>query len=92
MSEWQRDLIIPFIIIVFLPFLLASTLVSASPVDDLGEMERQSRALELFLQDKVDYKKWCPDLKWDQPEISIYKEKLESQLPEGCIPAEAEKG
>jgi hypothetical protein len=54
-------------------------------------MERQSRALELFLQDKVDYKKWCPDLKWDQPEISIYKEKLESQLPEGCIPAEAEK-
>ena len=92
MSEWKRDLIVPFIILVFMPYLLATTLVSASPVDDLDEMDRHQRALDLFLQDRNDYEKWCPHRTWEQPDISIYKKELESHLPEGCIPPSGEKG
>jgi len=92
MSEWKRDLIVPFIILVFLPFLLVSTLVSASPADDLVDVERDLAALELYLQDQFDYEMWCPHRTWEQPDISIYKKELESQLPEGCIPEAGEKG
>ena len=55
--------------------------ITAAPTDDL---KRDMRALELFLQDQEDHKEHCPNLKWEQPEISVYKEKLKSQLPEGC--------
>ena len=41
-------------------------------------------ALELFLQDKEDKKKHCPKLNWKQPDISVYKKTLKSQLPEKC--------
>ena len=54
---------------------------SADPADDL---KRDMVALELFLQDQKDHKEQCPELKWDQPEIDIYKKELKSQLPEGC--------
>ena len=53
----------------------------AEPTDDL---KRDMRALELFLQDKEDHKKHCPKLKWDQPDIEVYKKKLKSQLPSIC--------
>jgi hypothetical protein len=41
-------------------------------------------ALELFLQDKKDYKEFCPKISWEQPIIDVYKKELKSQLPEEC--------
>lgn len=51
------------------------------PIDDL---KRDTKALELFLQDKEDKKKHCPKLQWKQPDIEVYKKTLKSQLPSGC--------
>ena len=47
-------------------------------------MERSARALELYLQDQKDHEEHCPNIKWDQPALDIYKTTLSSQLPEGC--------
>ena len=55
--------------------------VSAQPSDQLV---RDMKALELFLKDQEDHELYCPRLSWEQPSIKIYKEKLESQLPESC--------
>ena len=52
------------------------------PCDDL---KRDMIALELFLQDQEDHPKFCPEIKWDQPDIEVYKKTLKSQLPENCI-------
>ena len=52
--------------------------------DNVSDIERDIKALELFLQDRKDHKDHCPSLKWDQPSISVYKSKLESHLPENC--------
>ena len=49
------------------------------PIDDL---KRDTKALELFLEDKEVKQKHCP--KWKQPTIDVYKKTLKSQLPEGC--------
>ena len=49
------------------------------PIDDL---KRDTKALELYLQDKEDKQKYCP--KWTQPSIDVYKRTLKSQLPEKC--------
>ena len=57
--------------------------VSAAPADDL---KRDMKALELFLQDQEDHSNNCPNLKWDQPDIEVYKKELKSQLPEQCKP------
>jgi len=62
-------------------FLIASLGLAAPECDDL---KRDMIALELFLQDKEDKKKHCPKLNWKQPDISVYKETLKSQLPEKC--------
>jgi hypothetical protein len=61
--------------------LLASLTFAAPECDDL---KRDMMALELFLKDKEDKKEYCPKLKWEQPDISVYKKELKSQLPEGC--------
>ena len=61
--------------------LLASLTFAAPECDDL---KRDMIALELFLKDKEDKKEHCPKLKWAQPDISIYKETLKSQLPKTC--------
>lgn len=53
----------------------------AQQCDDL---KRDMKALELFLQDQEDKEKVCPKLEWEQPDISVYKKELESQLPEKC--------
>ena len=63
---------------------LVSGLCSVSVASDLSDVERDARALELYLQDKKDFKKHCPGLKWDQPKIETYKKELKSQLPAGC--------
>ena len=51
---------------------------------DCDDLKRDMKALELFLQDEEDHKTYCPSLGWDQPDISIYKKELKSQLPEEC--------
>ena len=61
--------------------LLASLTFAAPECDDL---KRDMIALELFLKDKEDKKEYCPNLKWEQPDISVYKETLKSQLPANC--------
>ncbi|HBQ60728.1 MAG TPA: hypothetical protein DD671_14205 [Balneolaceae bacterium] len=50
----------------------------------VSDMETDARALELFLQDRKDHSEYCPETPWEQPDIEVYKETLESQLPEGC--------
>tara|TARA_Y100001937_G_C6913840_1_gene238628 strand:+ start:144 stop:347 length:204 start_codon:yes stop_codon:yes gene_type:complete len=50
----------------------------------VSDMETDARALELYLQDKVDYKEHCPEKDWEQPDIEIYKKTLKSHLPDGC--------
>ncbi len=61
--------------------LLLSVATAAPECDDL---KRDMQALEIFLQDKADHKEYCPKTKWEQPDISVYKKELKSQLPEGC--------
>ena len=61
--------------------LLFSSQVAAQVCDDL---KRDMKALEMFLQDQDDHENYCPKIKWEQPDISIYKKELKSQLPEGC--------
>jgi len=60
-------------------FMLAAT--ASEPTDDL---KRDMKALEIYLQDQKDHKEYCPKLKWEQPAIKVYKEKLKSQLPQEC--------
>lgn len=86
MKDWQRDLIIPFIIATTLPAAAATLLVSASPVDDLDEMARRMRAQELYHEDQINHQSWCPFRTWEQPGIDIYEKYPHSHLPEGCAP------
>ena len=62
--------------------LLLFSLATAAPECD--DLKKDMKALEIFLQDKADHKEYCPKLNWEQPDISIYKKELKSQLPEGC--------
>lgn len=68
--------------IVLLVAISTATITTVS--DDVADIERDARALELFLKDKKDFKKHCPDLNWDQPNIEVYKRELKSQLPKRC--------
>jgi len=61
--------------------ILFSTSLKGEGMDDLV---RNTKALELYLQDKEDYEKYCSHLPWEQPKIDVYKEKLETQLTEQC--------
>lgn len=54
------------------------------PSEELSDIEKDALALELYLKDKEDYKKHCPNIKWDQPDINSYKQNLKSKLPENC--------
>ena len=68
-------------------FILSAFLLAwVAPVtaDEISEMERDTIALEFYLQDKKDHEEYCPSLSWTQPSLEIYKEKLTSQLPEEC--------
>ncbi len=62
--------------------LLLLSLAAATPECD--DLKRDMKALEIYLQDQEDHREHCPKLKWDQPDISVYKEELKSQLPENC--------
>tara|TARA_A100001011_G_scaffold354974_1_gene397829 strand:+ start:382 stop:615 length:234 start_codon:yes stop_codon:yes gene_type:complete len=66
-------------------FAVFSLLISTQTVaDSSDDLQRDAKALELFLQDREDHKEYCPRIKWDQPKIEIYKKELKSQLPAGC--------
>jgi|TARA_R110000824_G_scaffold11540_4_gene50408 hypothetical protein len=54
------------------------------PIKNVFDLERDAKALELYLQDQKDHKEFCPQIKWEQPSLSIYKEMLTSHLPKGC--------
>ena len=62
--------------------LLMMSLAVAEPECD--DLKRDMKALEIFLQDKEDKQTHCPKLKWEQPDIEVYKKTLKSQLPENC--------
>lgn len=62
--------------------LLLAAMASTEPACE--ELKRDMKALEIFLQDQDDHEKKCPKLKWEQPDIEVYKEQLKSQLPKGC--------
>ena len=42
------------------------------------------KSMELYLMDKTQFQEYCKGIKWEQPAIEVYKEKLVSQLPEEC--------
>ena len=65
-----------------MPSLLLMALAHAEPECD--ELKRDMKALEIFLQDKADHKEYCPKIKWEQPDIDVYKKELKTQLPENC--------
>lgn len=69
-------------ILVLSSFLVAW--VDPLSTDGLSEIERDARALEIYLQDRKDYEEYCSQLEWEQPSIEVYKETLISQLPEEC--------
>jgi len=52
--------------------------------DEISDLVRKTKALELYIQDEQDHDKYCSHLPWEQPEIQVYQEKLESQLTEQC--------
>ncbi|MBW2993970.1 hypothetical protein KY315_00950 [Candidatus Woesearchaeota archaeon] len=58
--------------------------VLESVEDKTGDMARDMAALELFLTDQKSHKEFCSDLRWVQPSIDVYKEKIESQLSNEC--------
>tara|TARA_R110001592_G_scaffold263701_1_gene529079 strand:+ start:4850 stop:5077 length:228 start_codon:yes stop_codon:yes gene_type:complete len=67
---------------VILALAITSTIVTVS--DNVSDIERDARALEIYIQDRKDHEEHCPSIQWDQPALETYKEKLVSQLPEGC--------
>lgn len=51
---------------------------------DISDIERDARAIELYLIDKKAHKEDCPKIKWAQPKVEVYKKDLRSHLPAGC--------
>ena len=62
------------------------------PPDEIEECQEGVKGLregieglEFFLQDKRDKKRFCPNIRWEQPKLEKYKKKPMSYLPESCI-------
>jgi hypothetical protein len=72
------------IIFLILGISMAEVYISSLAGQPSDELVRDMKALELFLKDQEDHELYCPKLSWDQPGIKVYKEKLKSQLPDGC--------
>ena len=67
-----------------LTIFIGLSLTALATADELSDIERDARALELYLQDQKDYEEYCPAMQWNQPPLDIYKSLLTSQLPLGC--------
>jgi hypothetical protein len=74
----------------FLMFFVLSANISVAQeaptetAEQTQELKQEMNSLLIFLKDQEDHKNICPDLKWEQPDISVYKEEKKSQLPEEC--------
>lgn len=64
--------------------LLFAAVFSTGAIQETDDLKRNMFALEIFLKDQEDYKKYCPNFTWSQPDIEIYKKLQETQLPENC--------
>ena len=72
------------ILFLILGISMADVYISSLAGQPSDVLVRDMKALELFLKDQEDHRVYCPRLSWEQPDIKIYKEKLESQLPVSC--------
>lgn len=54
------------------------------PKKDLKDIERDTKALVFYLQDKKDHKDHCPEIDWKQPPLTTYKKEPKSYLPKDC--------
>lgn len=52
--------------------------------EQMQQLKQEMDALFIFLKDQDDHREKCPDLEWEQPDISVYKEEQKSQLPAEC--------
>tara|TARA_R110000744_G_scaffold183015_1_gene302330 strand:+ start:703 stop:957 length:255 start_codon:yes stop_codon:yes gene_type:complete len=66
------------------PVARAPAPVARTPIEASSDLERDAKALELYLQDKKGHKEFCPQIKWNQPRLSTYKKTLKSYLPKDC--------
>tara|TARA_R110000823_G_scaffold205865_1_gene336679 strand:+ start:617 stop:850 length:234 start_codon:yes stop_codon:yes gene_type:complete len=68
--------------------LSANISVAQEPPTETAEQAQQLKqemdVLLVFLKDQEDHKTICPDIEWEQPDISVYKEEKKSQLPPEC--------
>ena len=67
-----------------MPFLVAALIPMGEPKKDLEDIERDTKALVFYLQDKEDHKEYCPEIDWKQPPLATYKKDPKSHLPEDC--------
>ena len=54
------------------------------PKKDIDGIRKDTKALTLYLQDKKDHKKYCPEIDWKQPPLTTYKKDPKSYLPKDC--------
>ena len=43
------------------------------PKEDIGDIERDTKALVFYLQDKKDHKEYCPEIDWKQPHLLLIR-------------------
>ena len=62
-----------------------------SPSEEVDDCQKGVKSLkndvlglEFYLQDKKDYKTYCPYTKWEQPKLEEYKKEPKSYLPKDC--------
>jgi len=60
---------------------------SPHPAEQIQPLKKKIMGLEFYLQDKKDYKEFCPHIEWIQPKLKVYKDSPKSYLPQGCKPA-----
>ena len=66
--------------------------IDYAPVqEETQKMLSSIDAIELFLQDKQDFEKFCPSSEWIQPCLDDYKAEAKSYLPDTCLPEEEKK-
>ena len=73
-----------YVLLIFFISALATGASAFAPIETVSDLERDAKALELYLQDQKDHKEFCPQIKWKQPSLSIYKQTLKSHLPKDC--------
>ena len=64
--------------------LMVALIPMGNPKEDIGDIERDTKALVFYLQDKKDHKEYCPEIGWKQPPLAIYKKEPKSYLPKEC--------